>query len=165
MTEGHQPVVEIRLAGGDDLPSVEPMWLALYEHQRANGMILELPPNAYGHWAASLRPLLGRFACLFLAESEANAVGFLAGRIRSLPQYFGGYPVGFISDVFVSETHRSLGIGGQMVSRAINWFEQSGIARVELQVITNNEGAQKLYRSMGWRDELVQMVWQKGGSD
>ena len=158
MTEGKQ---EVRLASGDDLDLVEPMWLALYEHQRANGMILELPPNAYEHWAASIKPLLGRFACLFVAESEAEAVGFLAGRIRSMPQYFGGYQVGFISDVFVKESYRGSGIGGQMVTRAINWFEQSGITRVELQVIVNNEGAQKLYRRLGWRDELVQMVWQK----
>ena len=152
----------IRLAGGDDLSSVEPMWVALYEHQRANGMILELPPNAYEHWAASLKPLLGRFACLLVAESDGAAVGFLVGRIRSLPQYFGGYPVGFISEVFAGETHRNQGIGSNLVARAISWFEECGIARVELQVIINNEGARKLYRRLGWRDELVQMVWQKG---
>lgn len=157
---GKQSSVEIRLASGNDLSVVEPLWLALYEHQRANGMILELPPNAYEHWAASLKPLLGRFACLLLAESEAQAVGFLVGRIRSLPQYFGGYPVGFISEVFAQATHRGKGIGSGLVARAIRWFEECGITRVELQVIINNEGARKLYRRLGWRDELVQMVWQ-----
>ena len=165
MIEGEQTsksgAVEIRLASGDDLSRIEPLWLALYEHQRANGMILELPPNAYEHWAASLKPLLGRFACLLVAESEGEAIGFLVGRIRSLPQYFGGYTVGFISEVFTQDSHRSRGIGSDLVARAINWFEQGGIARVELQVIINNDGARRLYQRLGWREELVQMVWQK----
>lgn len=165
MIEGKQATGQdcatIRLASGDELARVEPLWLALYEHQRANGMILELPPNAYEHWAASLKPLLGRFACLLFAESEAQLVGFLVGRVRSLPQYFGGYPVGFISEVFTEDAHRGRGIGSLLVTRAVSWFEQCGITRAELQVIINNEGARKLYRRLGWRDELVQMVWQK----
>lgn len=158
---GDQSPVRIRLANGGELSRVERLWVALYEHQRANGMILELPPNAYEHWAASLKPLLGRFACLLVAEVEEEAIGFLVGRVRSLPQYFGGYPVGFISEVFTEDAHRGRGIGSRLVTQAVSWFEESGISRVELQVIINNEGARKLYRRLGWRDELVQMVWQK----
>ena len=151
--------VEIREAVEDDLSRLRPMWLSLYEHQRKNGMLIELPVDAFQHWSNSLIPVLGRFGCLFVAEDNGELVGFLAGRIRSLPQYFGGDQVGFISEVFVQDSHRSHGIGRRLVAKAVSWFNDQNITRLELQVITRNEGARRLYRQLGWVEELVQMVW------
>src|SRR2546422_7777153 len=88
----------IRSGSADDLLRLESLWLALYEHQKSNGMLLDLPADAFSHWASSLTPILNRFACLFVAEKNSMLVGFLAGRIRSLPPYFGGSQAGFISD-------------------------------------------------------------------
>lgn len=150
----------IRMADSEEVFKVEPLWLALYEHQRANGMMLDLPPEAFTHWKSSIAPLLGRFAWLFIVEKRDEIVGFLAGRIRSLPSYFGGMQVGFISEVFVSEKHRSQGLGRQLVETATRWFQGVGITRVELQVIMNNDAARNLYRQLGWSEELVQMIWQ-----
>jgi ribosomal protein S18 acetylase RimI-like enzyme len=161
MSDSKETSITFRLATGDDLERVEPLWRALYEHQKANGMFLEIPADGYQHWAASMKPVLGRFACLLLAEGEAELCGFLAGRIRTLPPYFGGYTVGFISEVYVDGSHRKQGIGAEMVTRAVAWFAENGISRVELQVIMNNEPARRLYRQLGWREELVQMVWQE----
>jgi GNAT superfamily N-acetyltransferase len=161
MPEEKETSTIIRLAGVDDLKRIEPLWCALYEHQKKTGMFLEIPPDGYQHWAASIRPVLSRFACLLLAESKGELSGFLAGRIRSLPPYFGGYPVGFISEVYVDDAYRKQGIGAKLVTQAVAWFAENGITRVELQVIMNNEPARRLYHQLGWRDELVQMVWQK----
>lgn len=161
MSKGKQASIIVRLAERNELARIEPLWRALYDHQKATGMFLDVPPDAYQHWAASLRPVLGRFACLLVAEREGEIIGFLAGRIRSLPQYFGGYPVGFISEVFVHNSYRNQGVGAELVTGAVGWFAENGITRVELQVIMNNEPARRLYRHLGWREELVQMVWQK----
>src|SRR2546423_2983778 len=122
--------VVIRLVGSDDLSFIEPLWLALYEHQKENGMLIELPVDAFQRWANSLNPILGRFGCLFVAADNYELVGFLAGRIRSLPQYFGGSQVGFISEVFVHDSYRSRGIGGKLVAEAVNWFQERDITRL-----------------------------------
>ena len=100
-------------------------------------MRLEVPADGYQKWATSLKGMLGRFACLFVAESGEDIAGFLAGRVRSLPPYFGGYPVGFISEVFVEESCRDRGIGCELVTRSVSWFKECGIRRIELQVVVN----------------------------
>ena len=153
--------VTVRLAGSDDLARLERLWLGLYKQQRDSGMRLEVPADGYEKWAGSLKAMLGRFACLFVAERGEDIAGFLAGRVRSLPPYFGGYPVGFISEVFVEESYRGRGIGGELVTRAVSWFKDCGISRIELQVIMKNEAARRLYRRLGWEEELVQMIWQE----
>lgn len=150
----------VREGVADDVPRLKSLWLALYENQKANGMLVELPDDAFDRWAASLTPMLGRFACLFVVERNSELVGFLAGRIRALPSYFGGAQAGFISDVYVDEAHRRNGFGRQLVSAAMEWFRNLGISRLELQVIVNNPAARKLYKELGWSEELLQMVWQ-----
>jgi GNAT superfamily N-acetyltransferase len=150
----------IREGAADDVPRLQSLWLALYENQKVNGMLVDLPNDAFQRWVASLVPMLGRFTCVFVVEKGSDLVGFLAGRVRALPPYFGGAQVGFISEVYVDDAHRRNGLGRQLVSTAMDWFRHLGITRLELQVIMNNPSARKLYRDLGWSEELVQMVWQ-----
>lgn len=151
----------IRSAMPDELSRIEPLWIALYEYQKAKGMLLELPVDAYQKWMDSIRPVMGRFACVFLAESYGDGIGFLAARIRAIPPWFGAGQTGFISDVYVDDRHQSKRVGEQLLVRAAEWFREQGIDRIELQVIANNTRARKFYARHGWREELVQMVWQE----
>lgn len=149
----------IRPGNGDDVPGLESLWLAFYQDQKRRGMLLDLPSDAFTHWTKSYLPILGRFGCLFVAEKNREMVGFLAGRVRSLPPYFGGAQAGFISDVYVADADRGHGVGRRLVLLATRWFQELGVTRVELQVIVNNTPARDFYRQLGWSEELVQMVW------
>jgi len=149
----------VRSGSSDDLLRIEALWLALYEHQTRNGMLLDLPTDAFRHWTESVNPLLGRFACLFVAEKSEELVGFLVGRVRALPPYFGGTQAGFISEVYVAEADRGHGLGRKLVLTGTRWFQELGLKRIELQVIMNNTPARNLYRQLGWSEELVQMIW------
>lgn len=141
-----------------DWPRLESLWLALYEHQQSHGMLLELPPNAYQLWADSFRPLMERFGFVFVAEEAHALVGFFAGKIRTLPPHFGGYQVGYFTELFVIETHRGRGIADELLTAGINWFREREIVRLELQVVSNNEQARSFYLRRGWVEELTQMV-------
>ena len=145
-----------------DMGRVQPLWEALYRHQAEHGMRLTLPAGAYVAWEKSILPMLGRFAVLVVAEREGELVGFAAGRVRTLPPYFGSEVIGAVSDVFVDEAHRTTGIGRQLVALAIEWFAARQIKRVELQVVAGNPAAIRFYRQLGWREELVQLVWERG---
>ncbi|HKR02922.1 MAG TPA: GNAT family N-acetyltransferase [Pyrinomonadaceae bacterium] len=151
----------IRLVTEKDWPRLEPLWLELYEHQREHGMLIKLPPDAYRLWAESYRPLLGRFGFVFVVEEANLLTGFLAGKLRMLPAHFGGHPVGCLTELFVSDSHRGLGIGERLMSAGINWYREHDVTRCELQVLATNPGARKLYRRLGWVDELVQMIRQE----
>jgi len=150
----------IRPGSSDEVLRLESLWLRFYEDQKSRGMLLDLPADAFSRWTESYIPILGRFACLFVAEINGELIGFLAGRIRSLPPYFGGGQAGFISDVYVADAHRGQGLGRQLVLLATRWFQGLGLTRIELQVVRNNTPALEFYRQLGWSEELIQMVWE-----
>lgn len=126
-------------------------------------MLLQLPERAFEAWLKSIQPFLGRFASVVVAEMDGQIVGFVAGRVRTLPPYFGSTTVGAISEVFVSEQYRGHRIGERLLEFALKWYEDQQIARVELQVVSGNPGGIRFYRRLGWHDELHQMVWTSSG--
>jgi len=122
-------------------------------------MLLRLPEGAYDAWLKSIEPVLGRFANVVVAELNGEIVGFVAGRIRTLPPYFGSAAIGTISEVFVDETRRSTGVGRRLLNFALDWFRAQQITRIELQVVAGNPDGIRFYRQLGWHEELLQMVW------
>lgn len=159
MSEATQVVPLLRQATAEDLTKIQPLWEALYRHQSEHGMLLRLPENAYETWLQSIAPFLGRFANVVVAELNGEIIAFVAGRVRALPPYFGSSTVGAISEVFVSESHRSGGIGRKLLAFALEWYKEQQIARVELQVVAGNPDGIRFYRQLGWHEELLQMVW------
>jgi GNAT superfamily N-acetyltransferase len=149
----------LRHATAEDMDRIRPLWYALYKHQIEHGMLLHLPEGAYDAWLKSIVPFLGRFASVVVAERNGEIVAFVAGRIRSLPPYFGSATVGAISEVFVLEQLRGGGIGRRLLAFALEWFQAQQITRVELQVVSGNPDGMRFYRQLGWHDELHQMVW------
>jgi len=149
----------IRSIAADDWLQLEPMWRALYDHQRLHGLLVSLPSDAYQLWVDALRPLLGRFAFVYVAEWNESLVGFLSGKIRSLPPHFGGEAVGFLGELFVAPLHRDQGIASKLLETAHVWFMEGGIKRVELQVLSANAEAREFYGRRGWTEELLQLVW------
>jgi len=149
----------VREASAKELPCLEELWKALYQHQSVHGMQIKVPEAAFVSWVEGLKPVLGRFATVIIAESSGVLVGFLAGRVRMLPPYFGGEQVGFIGEVFVSAKHRSKGIGERMLTAAVEWYRERSIRRVELQVFSKNPRAFAFYERLGRKRELVQLTF------
>ncbi|HZV01864.1 MAG TPA: GNAT family N-acetyltransferase [Planctomycetota bacterium] len=147
----------IRPATAEDFAAIEPLWTKLYRAQVEQGMVLRLPERAYDDWVLALRPHLGRFACLFVAE-EKDVSGFLAGRMRPLPRHLGGETAGYISEVFVRETLRGQGTGKRLVDAAILWFEERSVTRVELNVAVRNTRGKRFYERLGFVEDQSQMV-------
>jgi GNAT superfamily N-acetyltransferase len=153
------PGMVLRHALADDMEHIRPLWHALYQHQIEHGMLLRLPEDAYDAWLKSMVPYLGRFASVVVAELDGAIVGFVAGRIRTLPPYFGSATIGAISEVFISESHRGGGIGRRLLAFSLEWFHAQQIDRIELQVVAGNPEGIRFYRQLGWHEELLQMVW------
>lgn len=153
-------VIEVDIVEQTAPDAVESLWRSLYKHQAEHGMLLPVPDSGFVQWALSIKPLLGRFACLLIATESGQPIGFLAGRVRALPPQFGGDLSGFISEVFVLDAWRGKGIGHRLMDQAMQWFRVQGVRRVELQVLSGNHAAREAYRGWGWTEELVQMVFE-----
>jgi ribosomal protein S18 acetylase RimI-like enzyme len=150
--------IEVRRALAGDLPSLQPLWNALYEKQIDDGMLLPYAPEGFASWSASFAPVLGKFAAIALAIDGSDVVGFVAARVRLIPAHFGGGTAGFVSEVYTAESHRGQGLARRMIDDVATFFRAQGVKRLELQVLMNNEGARAAYQKLGWKDELVQMA-------
>lgn len=152
----------IRLAMTSDVDRIEPLWRDLYAAQRTQGMRVEIPHEGFALWARSYAGTLARFSVIVVAESDAEIIGFVAGRLRTPPAWFGGLNVGFISEVYVAPERRGQGIAAQMLTISAAWFRNIGVHRLELHVLRANSRARETYESLGWTNELCQMVLELG---
>jgi GNAT superfamily N-acetyltransferase len=149
----------VRPGTATDLQQVEPLWYALYEHEREFGLALEIQPGAFKEWEAAMNMSLGRFSCLFVAEQRGQVIGFVGGWLKMLPAYHGGTPIGFLSEMYVNEGFRSQGIGHILLETGAQFFHKQGISRVEGQVLGNNVRARTAYQKWGWAEEYIKIIW------
>lgn len=83
-------------------------------------------------------------AATWLAVGPAGPCGAIQGL-----QERGG--VGAVQNVGVTAAWRGRGVGEALVLQALYGFRRAGLGRAQLEVTARNEGAQRLYRRLGFR--------------
>ncbi|MFZ2173382.1 MAG: GNAT family N-acetyltransferase [Rhodococcus sp. (in: high G+C Gram-positive bacteria)] len=117
----------------------DPDWLALYRYRGS-----ALPDFAVDVLAAVRGGTLG-FGRIGAADSTLLAVA--RGSVTTASD--GRCWVG-LTAVEVAEAHRRHGIGTLICGDMINWGREHGATHAYLQVAAENEGAQAMYRSIGF---------------
>jgi len=120
------------------------------------GLMLPLAEGGEKKWIKTARNTAGKFGIVILALNNNDVVGFAHGLIKFLPDYLGGYAVGSITHVFVSDDQKLSGIGKELVNMLEEWFRTKKVHSVELQVITGNPGAKEFWKKLGYTEELTQ---------
>jgi GNAT superfamily N-acetyltransferase len=156
---GNQGEAVIREGAAADIPAIEPLWKALYEHQASHGLLVSVPPDGFAKWQAGIAGTLGRFSCLIIAERAGVPIGFVAGRVRPHPPYLGGQAAGYLGEVFVDQEARGASVGRRLLDATIAWFAKRDVRRVELNVIPGNREGLAFYERLGWVEEHRQLVW------
>ena len=126
------------------------------------GYRLPHPENVGEEWLDSFRRTLGRFSNVFIAEVEADVVGFMLCRLKRVPAYMGGVLVGELSDMWIDSSARRMGIGDKLSRLAMDWMRQQGAHSIEIQVLRENEASWKLYERMGYQLEfrVGRLLWE-----
>lgn len=136
--------VHIRRASGDDAPAI-------------TGLISEL-----AHSIGEASPMSDHYARIYLAsqscgvllaEIEGATVGLLSYSIR--PNLYHAGPCALIEELVVRASRRGQGIGTALLREAICLFESMGCAEASVSTLPDNQGAQRLYRNLGFTDEGV----------
>lgn len=142
--------VSYRLAREDDFPKAMEYYSNLNKHFQKTGYLLPSPDNIGQLWLDSFVRTLGRFSIMYVAEVEGKMVGFILARIKRLPPYMGGVMVGEISDMWIEEDFRRLGIGKHLSTLCLDWLKKQKVHSVEIQVLVGNEASWKLYEGFGF---------------
>ncbi len=122
---------------------------------------------------ANVFPCLGdRDGCLRLMTEITRRTNFIPGATwliqAELPE--GGWEncgtiqgvsdrgmFGAIQNLGVTPGHRNAGLGGRLLSEALEGFRRSGLDRAYLEVTANNVGALRLYERFGF--QIVKTVY------
>ena len=84
----------------------------------------------------------------FIAEYRGKVVGQCSvGLVRRNRRFRHRAGLGFV----LLKDYWNLGIGGKMMQECIKWAKEHNIEQLELEVVTTNEHALKMYKSFGFK--------------
>jgi len=97
---------------------------------------------------------------VFIAEIDHAVVGFVAV-LANVPQEEPDEdraPYAYVSDLVVRSAYRRRGLGRALLEEAERFARGAGASLLRVGVLALNEGARRLYGSMGFADYTVQLV-------
>lgn len=109
----------------------------------------------YLRWLSTMTDLSGDRVAGFVWEED----GRILGNISLVPFKEGGHTIHMIANVAVRPEHRRKGIARALTVRAMELLRRKHEPRVWLQVRDDDEGAQELYRSVGFVERLKRTSW------
>jgi len=154
----------IRAARPEDLVAVSRLAGELMRlHHQIDPARFMLAPGVEDGYRRFLSGLLGDEATVVLAAHvDDEVVGYAYARME--PRDWNLYldACGQLHDVFVDPRHRRHGIARALVIAAMNALYAKGAPRVLLSTAYQNEDAQRLFASLGFRTTMLEMTREQG---
>lgn len=94
---------------------------------------------------------------LLLIEDGGEIAAFLYGFLYEIPGMF-AKPVAILDALYVEEAYRRKGCATQLISAFKAFAAESGVCRVELKVLTDNETALHLYEKLQFNETKKYMA-------
>ena len=101
---------------------------------------------------------------VLVAEKDGRVAGYLFAALEPMSWKELRGPAGFIHDVAVDESERRAGIATMLMNAGIDWLREHGAPRVVLGTAAPNKAAQSLFHRLGFRDTMIEMTKELGGS-
>ena len=152
---------QIRRGGPEDLPLLEPLWVAVH-HRHAESMP-ELGPyvDDATTWAvrsALYAELLAKPETVLLLASAGDAlVGYGLAHVMPLEEtwvadtWVTGPRIGEIESLAVLPEHRGQGVGTELLDRLERELRAQGVTDLVLGLLPGNDAAARLYARRGYR--------------
>ena len=97
-------------------------------------------------------------ACIFVADNDGDIIGYVFAALEPMSWKELRGPAGFVHDLLVKEGFRRSGAATRLMEAAIAWLREHGAPRVILGTAAKNAGAHALFRSLGFRDTMIEMT-------
>jgi len=134
-----------------DLPGIVELWKSIMDFHRDLDSFFTRSQDGHLNILDWITKQMGsNNSGLFIAELDGMLLAYIKIEICGYPPVFEKKEFGMISEIFVGEKYRGMGIGEDLLHRAMIWFKEKQIDRVELRVANANSGAQEFWRKMGF---------------
>ena len=151
----------IRLAASADLPALGRLGATLmrthhdFDPQRFMDPGTD-PADGYAWFLG--RQLKDDDVVIFVAEQQAEVVGYVYAGLEPISWKELRDACGFIHDVVVDERARRGGTATALIEAAVEWLRERGAPRVMLWTAEQNPGAQQLFARLGFRRTMIEMT-------
>ena len=149
--------VVIRPAAAEDLPAVLDLFDGLARHQRRWRVFTPREGFAEGMEARFRDALADRDSLVVVAADGDDIVGMAMGQVNR-PSSFSDEMAVELSSVFVRPSYRRRGLGRLLTVEVARFARKRGVRRVTLRTFSQNRGALRAWRQLGFRPRIVQMT-------
>lgn len=131
---------------------------------KINPLRLAEPASSYGD--GFLQKILGLMeankAAIMVATADSEIVGCCVGYVKTQSPsdalQYKPLKTGHISDLYVKESYRKMGIGERLMQEIQAYFESINCDLIEIEVLAANAPAHELYVKLGYQDQLIGMI-------
>ncbi|MFL6256159.1 MAG: GNAT family N-acetyltransferase [Pyrinomonadaceae bacterium] len=97
-------------------------------------------------------------AAVLVADDGGGVIGYAYAAVEGYDYMALRGPAGVLHDVIVDPEHRSRGVGRLLLEAALEFLRSHGAPRVVLSTAEQNEAAQRLFASAGFRRTMIEMT-------
>lgn len=150
--------MEIRRATIDDIDSILHLKRKLKETETKYNTSLEPFDKVKEHYRKYTRnDLISKHRRIYLAIVDDKIVGMILGKLYRSLMIAGYKRRAYVSNLFVMKDYRKKGIGKALYNDLCNWFRENKVQEITLEIYSQNKIAQKLYKSIGFKEYSVKM--------
>ena len=154
-------MVEIARGSAEDIPRLEPLWVAVHHQHRA--AMPELAPYVsdevtWREHSPMYEELFRRpDTFLFLASDGERLIGYALGHVTPVQEtwiadtWVTGKRIGELESISVLPEYRGQGLGSRLLHEVDREFDSLGVEDVVIGLLPGNQGALRLYERHGFR--------------
>jgi len=151
----------VRRATPADLPSVGRLGaLLIKEHYDFDPQrFLAAKPETQAGYASFLSTQLeDPDKAVLVADDDGDVIGYAYAAIEGYDYMALRGPAGILHDIIVDPQHRNRGVGHLLLDAALAFFRSRHVPRVVLLTAEQNQAAQRLFASIGFRRTMIEMT-------
>ena len=144
--------IKVRRATIADLETIESLWkeMAIF-HQELDPYFTIISEAEDNHRRYMIDLLQDESKRVFVADDSVRLLGYLVADVKSYPPIYKHKYYGHIGAISVTASARRKGIGKMLLNKALAWFREQQLQRVECGVAVLNNVSQAFWDGMGFR--------------
>jgi ribosomal protein S18 acetylase RimI-like enzyme len=161
MDPSEPPAILVRKATPADVPALGRLGALLVTVHHGFDRDRFIPPGpgterGYGSFLAA--ELAREDALVLVAEQQGAVVGYVYAGLEGSDWMSLRGPAGAIYDLVVDPACRRSGVGRRLLDEVLDDLAARGAPRVVLSTATQNDAAQRLFASAGFRPTMIEMT-------
>lgn len=161
MLPDSQKVPVVRRATPADLPGIGRLGALLVEthHDFDPRRFLAARPGTPEGYASFISTQLeDPDIAVLVADDDGDVIGYAFAAVEGYDYMALRGPAGVLHDIIIDPEYRGRGVGRLLLDAALTFLRSRGVPRVVLSTAARNEGAQRLFASVGFRRTMIEMT-------